>query len=211
MYRRYTVSVLVCVAGASAVLGGLVWLRGHLGQEQQEQLARPTVERSPAELRAVPVIDPEPSSAAGLIPERIRRLSNAEFNGTVRALLGTELAPGHHFAPDIRQAGFTENEAQQVDAVLGKQLFAAAEKLAAEARGRIAQLAPCATPTDAEACARNFIASFGARAYRRPLEPEEATGLLEVFRAGALDAKYEDGIELVMRAVLQSAGMLYMT
>ena len=153
----------------------------------------------------------ESPSAEALIPARVRRLSNNEYDVTVARLLGTELAPGHGFAPDARQAGFTVNEAQRVDAVLARQLYAAAEHLAAEARGRFAQLAPCATPADPEACARAFIASFGARAYRRPLIEVEASGLLEVFRAGALDATYEDGVELVIRAVLQSAGFLYLT
>jgi hypothetical protein len=153
----------------------------------------------------------ESPSAEQLIPARVRRLSNAEYNGSVAALLDTELAPGTSFAPDARQAGFTVNEAQRVDSVLAKQLFAAAEQLAAEARPRFAELAPCATPDDPEGCARSFIADFGARAYRRPLIDEEAAGLLEVFRAGALDAAYDDGVELVVRTLLQSAGFLYLT
>jgi hypothetical protein len=150
-------------------------------------------------------------SADPLLPARIRRLSNAEYNGSVASLLATDLAPARGFAPDARQAGFTVNEAQRVDSVLAKQLFAAAEQLAADARGRLDQLAPCTSPDDPEACARSFIASFGARSYRRPLDDEEAGGLLELFRAGALDASYEDGIELVIRAVLQSGGFMYLT
>jgi Protein of unknown function (DUF1592)/Protein of unknown function (DUF1588)/Protein of unknown function (DUF1595)/Protein of unknown function (DUF1587) len=146
-----------------------------------------------------------------LIPARIRRLSNAEYNGSVAALLGTQLTPGSSFAPDARQAGFTVNEAQRVDAVLARQLFTAAQQLAADARARFGELAPCATPGDPEVCARAFIASFGARAYRRPLVADEAAGLLDVYRAGALDAAYEDGVELVIRALLQSAGFLYLT
>ena len=158
--------------------------------------------------------DAERSDAASvepLLPARIRRLSNAEYNGSVAALLSTELAPARGFAPDARQAGFTVNEAQRVDSVLAKQLFAAAEQLAADARARFGKLAPCATPNDPEGCARSFIARFGARSYRRPLDQEEADGLLALFRAGALDASYEDGIELVIRALLQSGGFLYLT
>jgi hypothetical protein len=146
-----------------------------------------------------------------LIPARIRRLSNGEYDGTVAALLGTELTPGHDFAPDKRQSGFTVNEAQRVDSVLAQQLYAAAQQLASDARPRFAQLAPCATPAEPEACARSFIAGFGARAYRRPLQADEAAGLLEVFRAGALDATYDDGIELVIRAALQTGSFLYLT
>lgn len=153
----------------------------------------------------------EDPTAALLIPARVRRLSNAEYNGSVAALLAAELTPARDFTPDARQAGFTVNEAQRVDAVLAKQLYAAAEQLAIDARPRIAQLAPCDTPEAPEACARAFIADFGERAYRRPLLAEESDDLLELFRAGAEDAQYADGIELVIRALLQSVSFLYLT
>ena len=146
-----------------------------------------------------------------LIPARIRRLSNAEYNGSVAALLGTTLTPGDDFAPDARQAGFTVNEAQRVDSVLARQLFGAAEQLAADARNRFGEIAPCATPENPEICARSFIAGFGARTYRRPLGKDESAGLLDVYRVGALYATYEDGIELTLRAMLQSASFLYVT
>lgn len=154
---------------------------------------------------------PEGTDPVALIPARIRRLSNAEYDATAHALLGSESRPGAGFAPDARQAGFTVNDAQRVDAVLVKQLFAAAETLAAEARPRFGELAPCGSPDDAEGCAADFIQSFGSKAYRRPLNTEEAEGLLEVYRVGAEDASYEDGIELTIRALLQSAGFLYLT
>ena len=146
-----------------------------------------------------------------LIPARIRRLSNAEYDATAHALLGSETRPGESFAPDARQGGFTVNDAQRVDAVLVKQLFSAAETLAVEARPRFGELAPCSSPDDPESCAADFIESFGAKAYRRPLEEAEADGLLAVYRVGAEDASYEDGIELAIRAMLQSAGFLYLT
>lgn len=154
---------------------------------------------------------PEGTDPVALIPARIRRLSNAEYDASAHAILGSESRPGESFAPDARQAGFTVNDAQRVDTVLVKQLFAAAETLAAEARPRFGELAPCSTPDDAESCAVDFIESFGSTAYRRPLDAEEAEGLLDVYRVGAEGASYEDGIELTIRALLQSAGFLYLT
>ncbi|HEU5075172.1 MAG TPA: DUF1588 domain-containing protein [Polyangiaceae bacterium] len=154
---------------------------------------------------------PDGTDPVALIPARIRRLSNAEYDATAQALLGSESRPGASFAPDARQAGFTVNDAQRVDTVLIKQLFAAAETLAVEARSRFGELAPCSSPDDAESCAADFIESFGSKAYRRPLASEEADGLLEVYRVGAEGASYEDGIELTLRALLQSAGFLYLT
>ncbi|HKU45198.1 MAG TPA: DUF1588 domain-containing protein, partial [Polyangiales bacterium] len=174
--------------------------------------AAPVIE-PPAALAgaAAPALPPEDMHPDELIPARIRRLSNAEYDGTVAALLGTPLRLGRSFAPDKRQSGFTVNEAQRVDSVLAKQLYAAAAQLAADARPRFAQIAPCDTPADPESCARAFIASFGPRAYRRPLSAEEATGLSELYRDGALEGGYDDGIELVIRAILQTGSFLYLT
>jgi hypothetical protein len=156
-------------------------------------------------------VDPGGVPAAALLPARIRRLSNAEYDGSVQALLGSPLAPGEGFAPDARQDGYTVNDAQRVDNVTAKQIAAAALALSSEARAKVMTLAPCADATPGEACAKTFIASFGQRAYRRPLSGEEAQGLLTVYGAGAEGAAYADGIALVVRAVLQSAGFLYLT
>jgi hypothetical protein len=215
MYGRFTVLALVAA-------GGLLLVRGSSTDAAERELFPTGSGGTPraatggsddlaaiSGARALPERD-EPSPDQ-LIPARVRRLSNAEYDGSVRALLGTDLTPGHDFAPDARQSGFTENEAQRVDTVRAMQLSAAAEKLAAESRRSFGLIATCETPADPEACARSFIASFGERAYRRPLIEEEASGLLEVFRAGALDASYEDGIELVVRALLQSSGFVYVT
>jgi hypothetical protein len=194
------------LAARAALIGWIAFSSGCAG-ESVAPAALPA-----AGSGAIPSVETTQSPSADLlIPARVRRLSNAEYDGTVASLLGTALAPGRAFAPDKRQSGFTANEAQRVDSVLAKQLYAAAEQLAADARPRFPEIAPCATPADPEACARTFIASFGARAYRRPLADEEAAGLLDVFRAGALDATYADGIELAIRALLQTGSFMYLT
>jgi hypothetical protein len=63
----------------------------------------------------------------------------------------------------------------------------------------------------AEACAKAFIESFGARAYRRALGSEETAGLLKAYHLGADGYTYADGIDLVVRVLLQSPGLLYTT
>lgn len=147
-----------------------------------------------------------------LIPSRIRRLTNAEYDASVKALFATKLELLEDLAPDARQAGFTVNDSQRVDPVLAKQYSAAAEELAAEVMANVDSVAPCSnTVAEAESCAQEFIESFGARVYRRPLVAEETEGLLTVYRAGAQDASYADGIGLVVRALTQSAGFLYLT
>lgn len=146
------------------------------------------------------------------LPARIRRLTNAEYNASVQALLGTSATPADDFPPDARQHGFTVNEAQRVDPVMARALDSSARELAAAAREHISTLAPCADgPAGGEACAQTFIETFATRAYRRPLTDEDRASLLALYRAGAEGAAYEDGIELLIRGILQSPGFLYLT
>jgi Protein of unknown function (DUF1592)/Protein of unknown function (DUF1588)/Protein of unknown function (DUF1595)/Protein of unknown function (DUF1587) len=157
-------------------------------------------------------------ATAALVPARIRRLTNAEYDASVQALLGTKQTPAAStFPPDARQGGFSLNDAQRVDPVLAKQLSGAADALATEAaaNGTLARLAPCADPQGGgAACGKTFIQSFGAAAYRRPLTDVEGADLATLYAAGA-DATsggtYADGVGLVVRGALQSAGFLYLT
>src|SRR6185369_11701732 len=139
---------------------------------------------------------PESSSA---LPARIRRLTNAEYDASVRVLLGVTEAPSvtFSFPPDTKQgphnapagAAFTLNDAQRVDPVLADKLDTAAQAVVAKAResGKLTSLAPC-DQTDvagAEACAKSFIEGFGARAFRRPVSSDESAGLLQAYHVGA--------------------------
>jgi hypothetical protein len=130
------------------------------------------------------------------------------------------------FPPDARQGpagapagpAFTVNDAQRVDPVLADKLDTAAQALVAEARsnGKLAALSPCPNPTSGgEGCARTFVSSFGARAYRRALSNDEIAGLVSgpasAYHVGADGYSYADGIDLLTRVLLQSAGFLYVT
>jgi hypothetical protein len=154
---------------------------------------------------------PPDTEKAELLPAGIRRLTNAEFAASVGALLGVPLPADISLPPDARQDGFTRNAAQRVDPVLAKQLDAIAQALSASARPQFDTLAPCAEAGGSDECAASFIASFGAKAYRRPLTSEEAAALLDLYTIGFTDGSYAEGIELVIRGVLQSAGFLYIT
>src|SRR4029079_2757551 len=150
-----------------------------------------------------------------LIPARVRRMANAEYDASVQALLATQRSPASEpdFPPDLRRDGFTVTAAQRVDAVIIERLADAADALATEAQanGTLARLAPCAAPADGPSCARTFITTFGAKVYRRPLVEDEVQALLSLYAVGAEGASYDDGIEHVTRGLLQSAGFLYVT
>jgi len=155
---------------------------------------------------------PPGTTPAALLPARIRRLTNAEYENSVRDVVGNTDPVTADFVPDSRQSGFTVNDAQRVDSVLVKQLSGAATLLAGQVRSKLDTLAPCADPVNqGEACAKTFIQAFASKAYRRPLADEEAAQLLVLYHAGADGAAYADGIEETATGILQSAAFLYLT
>jgi hypothetical protein len=156
---------------------------------------------------------PPGTEAKALLPARIRRLADAEYQASVSALVpGAAAGISDDFVPDSRQSGFTLNEAQRVDPVFAGQLAAAATKLAADVRAHVTERAPCQNPAaEADSCADKFIRQFGEDAYRRPLDEAEVAQLMTVFHAALDGGTYDEGIELVVRAMLQSAAFLYLT
>jgi len=147
-------------------------------------------------------------------PSYIRRVNRLEYNNTVRDLLGDTTHPADAFPAEEKRLGFDNNaDALSVSPVLAEQYMKAAETVATDAlNNRWAALVPCAAgTTDAaalDACGRDFIAAFGQKAYRRPLDPDDTAVLTAVFDAGkATDLK--TGIRLVMEAALQSPRFLY--
>src|SRR4029079_18562962 len=98
------------------------------------------------------------SSTPVYLRASVRRLTNAEYDASVQALLGTTMTPSTNFPPDSRQAvNFTLNDGQRVDPVLAAALDDAAIALVTEARGnnKLANLAPCSNASmGGQACAQ---------------------------------------------------------
>lgn len=149
--------------------------------------------------------------SAYLVPARIRRLSNLEYANSVRALLGTTELYEQALPADVRQRNFTANQAQTVssDWNAAVEELAKAAASAAVSDGKLASLSPCTEATDA--CAGQFIDSFGARAFRRAVTPVERDGLLSVYRQGAAEGSFAQGAELVISTVLQAPSFIYIT
>ncbi len=143
-------------------------------------------------------------------PAPLRRLTIAEYNHTVRDLLGDKTAPATAFPPDTT-AGVFSNSATSltVSPLLAQGYQQAAEALAATAIATPAKLVACDPKTGDDACATAFIASFGRRAFRRPVTPDESTALLALYADVRTGGVFLDGIQAVIEAVLQSASFLY--
>ncbi len=146
-------------------------------------------------------------NAAGIMP--LRRLTNREYNDTVRDLLGDTTQPANQFPSDrdptfeFRRAG----DLAEQDATL---LQTAAEALAATAVTNLTTLLPCAASAN-DACAQQFITQFGQRAFRRPVSTPEATRLTALYTTGrtTLNLAFPDAIGLLLQAILQSPQFLY--
>ena len=86
----------------------------------------------------------------------------------------------------------------------------AAEAIAAQAHDHLDELLPCALSAQGESCAAAFIDDFAPRAFRRPLEADERSGLLGLYRELQADGVAPQvAVSAVIAAVLQSPQFLY--
>lgn len=144
-------------------------------------------------------------------PAPIRRMTRFEYDNTVRDLLGDTTHPAADFGAEEEALGFNNNAANLVtSSALVEKYMVAAEGIAARATESMSTVVPCDPAAIGEdACAQQFIASFGKRAFRRPLAEDEAELLLGVYQQGRADADFRTGIEMVIEVALQSPAFLY--
>jgi hypothetical protein len=154
---------------------------------------------------------PHQACATEQLRAPLRRLTRGEYNGTVRDLLGDRTAPADRFPPDEVSGGFSNNASVLgVSPLLAEKYQEAAEALAAAAVKDVGTLVSCdLARTGEEACARQFVERFGRRAYRRPLAAPERDRLLALYGLGRQGGSFAEGIEVVLRAVLQAPAFLY--
>jgi len=147
---------------------------------------------------------------SGTYPGRtpLRRLTAAEYNNTVRDVLGDTTSPGNDFPPPAEGSGFSNDaDAYQTQVVDVQAWFTAAESLAAKYRAAGKLTLPCVA--DGQSCASSFIHDMGKKLFRRPLTDTEATSYLARFTAGSTGGAFEEGLEWVLGRMLQSPHFLY--
>jgi hypothetical protein len=144
----------------------------------------------------------------------LRRLTAAEYDQTVRDLLADAQVQSSLLLPEDVRTPFDNDSSNQI---ASKALVEGAEMLATDAAARLiadpkrrADLVGC-TPSGAgdSSCFRQFLASFGRRALRRPLTALEldAHGALLDFAVEKND--FWIGVETAVRAFLQDPEFLY--
>jgi len=144
----------------------------------------------------------------------IRRLSNAEYRNTIADLLDDEALADQvtgSFVSETESLGF-RNSAKflQVNTVTAQHYMDAAEEIAKQVRAQPASVLPCAPPAaNAEsACAAQFIADFGRKAYRRPLTNDELASYQAIYDKARADYNFATGIEWLAFSMLQSPHFL---
>lgn len=144
----------------------------------------------------------------------IHRLNNAEYNNTVRDLLGTTRTPSDEFPPDNSGAGF-DNIASvlSLSAPHLVALQAAAELLASEAltdASQRARIVSCDLATEGAVCAKNSLLTFAQRAWHRPVtEAELANYYATIDSEIAAGDSAEQALGTVLQAALLSPHFLF--
>jgi hypothetical protein len=151
---------------------------------------------------------PADPNAAGPMP--LRRLTAREYNNTIRDLLGDNSKPADQFPVD-KEPEFLFHRAGIVSTQDLSSVKTAAETAAATVEAKVTTLAPCPMGTAEDVCAKNFIADFGLRAYRRPVVQEETDRLMALYASGRGEQMltYPGAIRLLVEGMLLSPAFLY--
>jgi hypothetical protein len=139
-------------------------------------------------------------------PTIVRRLTAAQFAASITDLFQDPTVPVAPVFNDPLVLGFaTDANALVVQGLNADQLMTNAETVAAWAVGNhLAQVTGCDAADPA--CPESFIRSFGKRAFREPLSDATVASYKTLF---AGESAFNDGVALVVAAMLQSPRFLY--
>jgi hypothetical protein len=144
------------------------------------------------------------------LSRRLSLLTARQYGKSVRDLLGLGAAPHLSSAGGNADALF-HGGSERVSAAMAFELHVIAAAAAEEATESLDALTRC-DGQDEDTCAADFAARFGARAFRRPLDPGEAEKLLAVYHVGKeQDQSFRGGIQLMVQAILEAPSFLYRT
>ncbi|MBV70837.1 MAG: hypothetical protein CMH52_05755 [Myxococcales bacterium] len=140
-----------------------------------------------------------------------RRLTNDEYESSIKDLFGLDLPDGIVFPPEEEALGFDNNaRALQATPLHTERYMYAAELIAQAATEDLDEQMPCTANEQADGCLERYLDAIGVRAWRRPLDALERTALLKLYRgAVAAGETHREGVSLVITALLQSPSFLY--
>jgi hypothetical protein len=152
----------------------------------------------------------------------IDRLNNLEYDNTIMTLLGVNGMAQATFQPDEEgefdndSDAFTLNDArfeQYFNAAdtIGETVFADTTPTGLRQTYVYGLVSPPCTPSATDAtCSSKIITAFGAKAWRRPLTPDEVTGLQALATNAIMLGETADGsIKQVVKTMIASPQFLY--
>jgi hypothetical protein len=160
----------------------------------------------------------EDSPAASPVPAQlIRRLNRTEYVNTVRELLGPGATTSQVFPADDQVGGYDNNaQVLGIGPLLFEKYALAAEELVTSAlaptnaEGRARLLTCDFTGANEAQCAQQLLASFGRRAWRRPVSAEDVSRLMTLVTASrAAGDTFEVALGVGLQAILTSPRFLF--
>ncbi|MGC4086709.1 MAG: DUF1592 domain-containing protein [Polyangiaceae bacterium] len=140
----------------------------------------------------------------------LRRLTRFEYANSARSLLDVDTAAVSDLPVDEVTEGFDNNAAVLTVSSLHAEKYVLVSEALAKLAVKNASLVSCDTSKKTEeACAREFAQSFGRRAFRRPISAQDEQLLMSAYAAGKTGGTHAEGIEVMVRAALQSPDFLY--
>lgn len=141
----------------------------------------------------------------------LRRLTKFEYANTVKDLLGVDPSPTNDLPADEVTDGFDNNAGVlTVSSLHAEKYVLVSEALAKAAVADVAKLTGCDAAAKGEAtCAADFAKRFGRRAFRRPTTTVDEQLLMAAYGSGRDGGSHAEGIEVMIRAALQSPHFLY--
>ena len=142
----------------------------------------------------------------------VRRLTNVEYDNTVRDLLGGNIPQLPEQPSDAVLKGSFENDALSLGP---SDVRIARYETAAMALGEHAanngasrdRVLPC--EADSAECGMEFVESFGKRAFRRPLTNDELDRWSGFFESQRTEIDFDAAVQLTVAAMLQTPHFLY--
>lgn len=152
---------------------------------------------------------------SSIAPPALRRLTRAELQTTLIDVFPELVSDwaGVKLGPDPLSALRFSNDASLL--VVGPQaageILKTAKDVAASITGaaHLTKTLPCAASTPGQACAEQFIDTFGPKLYRRELSTEERQELMDYYSSVALRSDFTLGLKWTIVAMLQAPATLY--
>jgi hypothetical protein len=144
----------------------------------------------------------------------LRVLTPVQYHNSVRDLFDGKVTPSTQYprASGVAVTGYSTDLAlQALSAGFAEGVANAADEVALQVIGNVADLLPCAATGPNTACADDFIKNYAAKAFRRPLAETERSALLAQFDAAYGEHKnFPAAIAEVSSSILQHPQFIYL-